>query len=143
MQAVGLENGGLTFNFPGGTGASTANPTALSENGMRAEMGLPARPSYSLPSSWKGGLGSPDSLAQSSTGDPQLDRMMAAMQNGDRTGMRAAQSDLGTSTFGQQFKQEGVASVAQAQQQDVEAKQQRQPQQQVEAEAVSAGGMRR
>ncbi len=143
MQAVGLENGGLTFNFPGGTGASTANPTALSENGMRAEMSLPARPSYSLPSSWKGGLGSPDSLAQSSTGDPQLDRMMAAMQNGDRTGMRAAQSDLGTSTFGQQFKQEGVASVAQAQQQDVEAKQQRQPQQQVEAEAVSAGGMRR
>lgn len=143
MQAVGLENGGLTFNFPGGTGASTANPTALTENGMRAEMGLPTRPSYSLPSNWKGGLGSPDSLAQSSTGDPQLDRMMTAMQTGDRTGMRAAQSDLGTSTFGQQFKQEGVASVAQAQQQDVDAKQPRQPQQQVEAEAVSAGGMRR
>lgn len=143
MQAVGLENGGLTFNFPGGTGATTANPTALSENGMRAEMGLPARPSYSLPSNWKGGLGSPDSLTQASTGDPQLDKMMTAMQTGDRAGMRAAQADLGNSNFGQQFKQEGVAAVAQAQQQDVEAKQQSQRPQQPEAEAVSAGGMRR
>lgn len=141
MQAVGLENGGLVFNFPGGTGASTANPAALSENGMRAEMGLPARPSYSLPATWSGGLGSPDSLAQASTGDPQLDKMMAAMQTGDRGGMRAAQSELSSSSFGQQFKQEGVTAVAQ--QQDVEAKQQPLRQPQVEPEAVSAGGQRR
>jgi hypothetical protein len=141
MQAVGLNNTGLTFNFPGGTGAGTANPTALSENGMRAEMGLPARPSYSLPASWKGGLGSPDSLAQTSTGDPQLDKMMAAMNAGDRDGMRAAQSDLSHSAYGQQFKQEGATAVTQ--QQEVEAKQQQLRQPQVEPEAVSATGPRR
>lgn len=141
MQAVGLANSGLTFNFPGGTGASTANPTALTENGMRAEMGLPARPSYSLPANWSGGLGSGDSLAQKSTGDAQLDKMMTAMQTGDRDGMRAAQSDLSGSSFGQQFKQEGVSAVAQ--QQDVAAKQQQMQPTQVEPEAVSAGGPRR
>lgn len=141
LQAVGLSNTGFSFNFPGGTGASTGNPTALSENGLRAEMGLPARPSYSLPSSWKGGLGSPDSLAQASTGDPQLDKMMAAVQAGDRDGLRAAQSDMSQSAFGQQFKQEGATAVTQAQ--EMAAKQQQPQQPQIEPEAVSAGGPRR
>lgn len=49
-QAVGLENDGVAFdgdNDPS-TPDSTANPIELSENGLREEMGLPLRPSYSL-----------------------------------------------------------------------------------------------
>lgn len=142
MQAVGLNNTGLSFNFPGGTGASTANPTALTENGFRAEMGLPARPSYNFAATggWNGGLGSPDSLAQSSTGDPQLDKMVAAMQTGNRDGMRAAQAELRNDTaFGQQFQQDGIKAA----QQDTEAKQPPLRQPQIEPDVASAAGPRR
>jgi hypothetical protein len=95
MQAVGLNNTGLSFNFPGGTGATTTNPTALTENGIRAEMGLPLRPSYNFPATggWNGGLGSPDALTPASTGDAILDRMINAAQSGNRTELQAAQID--------------------------------------------------
>lgn len=49
-QAVGLENSGVAFDFDGdpATPKTTANPLALTENGLRAELGLPLRLHYAL-----------------------------------------------------------------------------------------------
>ncbi|MFK3649637.1 M91 family zinc metallopeptidase [Lysobacter enzymogenes] len=49
-QAVGLETSAPAYDFDGdpSTPKTTANPDHLSENGLRAELGLPDRPSYSL-----------------------------------------------------------------------------------------------
>lgn len=49
-QAVGLETSAPAFDFDGNpaTPATTHNPIALTENGIRRELGLPDRPSYSL-----------------------------------------------------------------------------------------------
>lgn len=142
MQAVGLNNTGLSFNFPGGTGATTTNPTALTENGLRGEMGLPLRPSYNFtttgPNAWTGGLGSPDSAAPASTGDASLDRMINAAQTGDQAALRAAQADLRNSPAGQQFQQEGVAAAERA-----EPKQPTVAAPQPEPEVAAAGGQRR
>lgn len=48
-QAVGLETSGQPFDFDGdpSTPPTTHNPMHLTENGIRREMGLPDRPSYS------------------------------------------------------------------------------------------------
>lgn len=140
MQAVGLNNTGLPFNFPGGTGATTANPTALTENGLRGEMGLPLRPSYNFattgPTAWNGGLG-PDT-ATPNTGDATLDRMINAAQTGNREALNAAQTELRSSPAGQQFQQEGAAAAERA-----EPKQPTPTAPQPEPEAATAGGQRR
>ncbi len=49
-QAVGLDNTGTPYDFDRdpGTPKTTANPFALTENGLRAELGLPARLHYAL-----------------------------------------------------------------------------------------------
>lgn len=49
-QAVGLDNSGTPFDFDGDsqTPDTTANPFALTENGLRAEMGLDPRLHYAL-----------------------------------------------------------------------------------------------
>ncbi|UZW59865.1 M91 family zinc metallopeptidase [Lysobacter enzymogenes] len=49
-QAVGLETSAPAYDFDGdpATPKTTANPDHLTENGMRAELGLPDRPNYSL-----------------------------------------------------------------------------------------------
>ncbi len=49
-QAVGLDNSGTPYNFDRNpsTPDTTANPLWLSENGLRAELGLPARLHYAL-----------------------------------------------------------------------------------------------
>ncbi len=49
-QAVGLETSAQPFDFDGdpSTPATTHNPIDLTENGLRRELGLPDRPSYSL-----------------------------------------------------------------------------------------------
>ena len=49
-QAVGLETTAPAFDFDGdpSTPSTTANPDHLTENGLRAELGLPDRPSYRL-----------------------------------------------------------------------------------------------
>ncbi|MCC7248997.1 MAG: hypothetical protein IT473_10275 [Lysobacter sp.] len=142
MQAVGLNNSGLSFNFPGGTGATTTNPAALTENGLRGEMGLPLRPSYNFtttgPSAWTGGLGSPDSATPAKTGDASLDRMINAAQSGNREALNAAQTDLRNSPAGQQFQQDGAAAAERtAPKQPTAAAPQPEP------EAASAGGQRR
>jgi hypothetical protein len=142
MQAVGLNNTGLTFNFPGGTGPSTANPTALTENGLRAEMGLPLRPSYNFAPTggWNGGLG-PDT-ATPNTGDPTLDRMISAAQTGNRDQLNAAQADLRNSPAGQQFQQEGNAAVGQQNADRIEPKVQTPVAPQIEAD-TTVGAPRR
>lgn len=49
-QAVGLETSAPAYDFDGdpNTPPTRTNPVWLTENGMRAELGLPARPSYTL-----------------------------------------------------------------------------------------------
>ncbi|HEX8455957.1 MAG TPA: M91 family zinc metallopeptidase [Pyrinomonadaceae bacterium] len=49
-QAVGLENDGIPFDFDGDpkTPKTTANPHALTENGLRDELGRPRRPRYNI-----------------------------------------------------------------------------------------------
>jgi Ca2+-binding RTX toxin-like protein len=49
-QAVGLENDGIAYDFDRNpaTPPTTANPIALTENGLRAELGLPLRLHYAL-----------------------------------------------------------------------------------------------
>ncbi len=47
-QAVGLDTTAAPYDFGDGSGPITHNPTALSENGLRAEMGLELRPSYAI-----------------------------------------------------------------------------------------------
>lgn len=47
-QAVGLDTTATPYDFGDGSGPITHNPFALTENGLREEMGLPDRPSYAL-----------------------------------------------------------------------------------------------
>ena len=49
-QAVGLETSAPAYDFDGDptTPKTTANPDHLTENGIRGELGLPDRPSYTL-----------------------------------------------------------------------------------------------
>ncbi|MGO1070036.1 M91 family zinc metallopeptidase [Lysobacter sp. CA199] len=49
-QAVGLETSAPAYDFDGdpATPKTTANPDHLTENGLRGELGLPDRPSYTL-----------------------------------------------------------------------------------------------
>ena len=49
-QAVGLETSARPFDFDGdpSTPPTTGNPDHLTENGFRAELGLPDRPNYTL-----------------------------------------------------------------------------------------------
>ncbi len=138
MQAVGLNNTGLSFNFPGGTGPTTANPTPLTENGLRAEMGMPLRPSYNFAATggWNGGLGSPDSATPPKTGDASLDRMITAVQTGNREELRAAQTDARAEPFGQDFKTVGVVAANQQNAERIEPKQITQPQPQIETDTT-------
>lgn len=47
-QAVGLDSTARPFDFGDGSGPITHNPTPLTENGLRSEMGLALRPSYAI-----------------------------------------------------------------------------------------------
>lgn len=47
-QAVGLDTTAQPYDFGDGSGPITHNPTALTENGLREEMGLELRPSYAI-----------------------------------------------------------------------------------------------
>jgi hypothetical protein len=115
-QAVGLPGTPAPHNFPGGSGPSNTNP--FTENDLRTEMGLPLRPSYVLPSTWNGGLGSPTAMAPTgtggtqlaSTGDPMLDRMVAAAQSGNLQDLRTASGNL-YERDGAQFKEQGVSDL--------------------------------
>ncbi|WP_190238638.1 M91 family zinc metallopeptidase [Marilutibacter maris] len=116
LQATGLPNDGVSHNFPGGSGPSTVNP--FNENALRQEMGLPLRPNYNFPSTWNGGMGSPTAMAPTgtggtslaTTGDPLLDRMLAASENGDLQGLARASSSLYERDSGT-FKEQGVAEL--------------------------------
>lgn len=126
-QVVGLPGTPAPHNFPGGNGPSNTNP--FTENDLRTEMGLPLRPSYVLPSTWDGGLGSPTAMAPAgtggtqlaSTGDPILDRMVAAAQSGNPQDMRTASGNL-YERDGAQFKEKGVTDLASQQNDQTQAK---------------------
>lgn len=120
MQAAGVATDGLSYNFPGGSAPSIVNP--FNENTLRDEMGLPQRPAYNPPSTWGGGLGSPTAMAPggtggtsfASTGDPVLDRMLAASDSGDIHALASASGSL-YERDGGSFKEQGVADFAREQ----------------------------
>lgn len=151
-QVVGLPGTAATYPFPGGGGAATGtNP--FTENDLRQEMGLPQRPSYQFPGGWNGGMGSPTAMtpatpgdtALASTGDPVLDRMLAASQGGDPQALRQASASL-YERDGGAFKEQGAADLARRQGDPAQVTahelvppQAEPPEQQV----ASTGGMRR
>ncbi len=150
-QAVGLNNSGIAFDFDRNpaTPNTTANPAALTENGLRAEMGVPLRPNYGIPINPTGttplwaaapAAETTPTVASASSMDPHLSKMMEAMQSGDPNALRTATQSLASSPFGQEFRSQGAVAVDR---QEVEAKQQQQPQLQVDQpSAVSAGPSR-
>ena len=150
-QAVGLNNSGIAFDFDRNpaTPNTTANPAALTENGLRGEMGVPLRPNYSTPINPTGttplwaaapSTEATPTVASASSMDPHLSKMMEAMQSGDPNALRTATQSLASSPFGQEFRSQGAVAVDR---QEVEAKQQQQPQLQVDQpSAVSAGPSR-
>ncbi|MGO1072507.1 M91 family zinc metallopeptidase [Lysobacter sp. CA199] len=141
-QAVGLDNGGTAFDFDHNpaTPATKANPRALTENGLREEMGLPARPNYSAdPRAAFSAPGNPASAPVPV--DPHLDELFKAMDSGDRNAFRSASRGLADSAFGQQFHAEGAQALDRAA--PVEAQVQAQPEQPELPSAPAVGGLRR
>jgi Effector protein/RTX calcium-binding nonapeptide repeat (4 copies) len=152
-QAVGLNNSGAAFDFDRNpaTPNTTANPAALTENGLRAEMGVPLRPNYGIQINPTGttplwaaapAAEATPAVASASSMDPHLSKMMEAMQSADPNALRTATQSLANSPFGQEFRSQGAIAVDR---QEVEAKQQQLPQLQVDqpsAVAVSAGPTR-
>ena len=151
-QVVGLPGTTAPYNFPGGGGnPSGTNP--YTENDLRQELGLPQRPRYQFPPGWNGGLGSPTAMAPTgtggtsfaATGDPVLDRMLAASQSGNLQDLRLASSNL-YERDGGQFKEQGVVDLARQQNEQAQTKLQetKSPQiEQPEQQVASTGGMRR
>ncbi len=149
-QAVGLNNSGVAFDFDRNpaTPNTTANPAALTENGLRAEMGVPLRPNYGIQINPTGATplwaAAPSAeatptVASASPMDPHLSKMMEAMQSGDPNALRTATQSLANSQFGQEFRSQGTAAVDR---QEVEAKQQQLPQLQVDQPTVVPTGPR-
>lgn len=151
-QAVGLPGTPAPYAFPGGGGAATGtNP--FSEIDLRREMRFPDRPSY-RPGTPDGGLGSPTAMVPTgtggtsfpATGDPVLDRMLAASQSGNLQDLRQASSSL-YERDGGQFKEQGVVEFARQQsEQAPQAKAEAAAPPQVEPpeqQVASIGGMRR
>jgi hypothetical protein len=119
-QVVGLPGTAAAYSFPGGAAPTGTNP--FTENDLRSEMGLPQRPSYRFPAGWNGGMGSPTAMAPTTsggtqvaaTGDPILDRMLAASQSGDTQGLKQATATL-YERDGEQFKGQGAADLSRQQ----------------------------
>ena len=150
-QAVGLNNSGVAFDFDRNpaTPNTTANPAALTENGLRAEMGVPLRPNYGIPINPTGATplwaAAPSTeaaptVASASSMDPHLGKMMEAMQSGDPNALRTATQSLASSPFGQEFRSQGATAVDR--QEQVEVKQQQLPPLQVEQPAAVSTGPR-
>ncbi|QWF15371.1 M91 family zinc metallopeptidase [Lysobacter capsici] len=122
MQAVGLNNGGAAFDFDRdpATPATTANPKALSENGLREEMGLPQRPNYNV-GGWSGDMaradlptGLPAAGGTAFAGiDSRVSGLLAALDSGDPAALRAATQRVASSEIGQSFREETIRTVDQ------------------------------
>lgn len=144
-QAVGLNNGGVAFNFDNNpaTPNTTANPRALTENGMREEMGLGPRTSYSASPTALVGPGSLQPTSPGPVHDHHLHGMLRALESNDPNALRAATQQLSASPFGQEFRREGAENLDRAQQerQTVQPLQVQVPE--VEPQKADVGGMRR
>ena len=147
-QAVGLGTEGLTFDFDNdpNTKATKANPKALTENGMREEMGLDKRRKYGVDESDMVSPGTanlmPASKASPQGGivqDEAMERLLKASESSDPQSLRAGVREIGSSEFGQQFRKEGAEAAdraaAQTQQAALAESQ--------TLEAQQVGGMRR
>ena len=147
-QAVGLGTEGLTFDFDNdpNTKATKANPKALTENGMREEMGLDKRRKYGVDESDMVSPGTANLMPASKSApqdgivrDEAMERLLKASESSDRQGLQAGVREIGSSEFGQQFRKEGAEAA------DREAAQARAvlPDAAPVEEARQAGGMRR
>ena len=88
-QAVGRPNTGLPFDFDGNpaTAPTRDNPAAFTENGLRAEMGLPSRQNYTVPQS---ALTAPGTLSAGGAipHDHHLESMIRALETGGDSALR-------------------------------------------------------
>ncbi len=154
-QAVGLNNSGAAFDFDRNptTPNTTANPAALTENGLRGEMGVPLRPSYNLPPNptgtvplWSAVPSTEGGTSVAALVGKDLGNVLTAMQSGDPNALRAANQTMAEGSFGKEFSNQGVKefnnqAVVAADRQSPQTAEAKQPQiaaLQIEEPAVSA-----
>ena len=144
-QAVGLDNDGVGFDFDRNpaTPDTTANPKALTENGLREEMGLPLRPSYDI-GTWDGGMAANTAPAPGAGGttalashQARIDALLAAAGSGDPAALRAATQGVAASPLGQSFREQAAQTV------DAQQQAARMPPPEAQPEQAAAVGMGR
>lgn len=142
-QAVGLDNDGVGFDFDRNpaTPDTTANPKALTENGLREEMGLPLRPSYDI-GTWDGGMAANTAPAPGAGGttalashQARIDALLAAAGSGDPAALRAATQGVAASPLGQSFREQAAQTV------DAQQQAARMPPPEAQPEQAAAVGM--
>lgn len=117
-QAVGLENGGLPFDFDRNpsTPPTTANPRHLSENGLREEMGLPRRNDYNIDLHNQTVPGSAFSASPAPL-DKQLDQLLQSLGSGDRAATRDAMQAFTGNPIAEDFRRETTQAADRLQEQ--------------------------
>ncbi len=144
-QAVGLNNSGVAFDFDNNpaTPNTTANPRPLTENGLREEMGLGPRNSYSASATALIGPGSLQPAAGAPVHDHHLHEMIRAVEANDPNALRAATQQLSTSPFGQEFRREGAEALDRQQLERQPIQPPQIPVPEIEPLKADVGGMRR
>ena len=139
-QAVGKPNAGVPFDFDNdpATAPTRDNPAAFTENGLRAEMGLPLRQNYTV---------SADALVAPGTAnavggmvqDPHLESMMRAVESGNQAGLNDAIRQMrAQDPMAADFAREGAQEAARLQQGTAPP-----PTPEIEPQAVTGPAMRR
>jgi Ca2+-binding RTX toxin-like protein len=118
-QVVGLPSStSVPYDFDRNpaTPPTTSNPAELTENGMRDEMGLPQRPKYNVPNPFAMNGTPPDSsyAMNGFSMDPDVARMLTALQSGDPQALKSAVSANYDSAAGA-FMERGRIESAQQQ----------------------------
>lgn len=143
-QAVGRPNTGVAFDFDNNpaTAPTRDNPAAFTENGLRAEMGLPLRQNYTVSPSALIAPGTLNSGGAQPAHDHHLESMIRAMESGDPSALRnSVQQMRQQDPAAAQFSREGAQQLAE--QQLREQPQQAPPAQQIELTTVPGSAMRR
>lgn len=157
-QASGLGNTGLKYDFDNhpSTPATRDYPEALTENGLRDEMGLRRRDQYRGGRTDAVGEGAAARATLEDTGDAHVHAMVRAMEAKDPQAMRQALQALAGSPDGAAFRAQGAQAFEQQAQRQGAATQAATPYQDappaqadparnapVQSEPAPAGGMRR
>jgi hypothetical protein len=141
-QAVGLSNTGLKYDFDNNpaTRPTRGYPEALTENGMREEMGLNRRNQYSGGQTDVVGAGAAARTAPGG-GDPHVHAMLKAMDANDPQALREAVRNLAGSPDGATFRVQGAQEFEQQTQRQGADQRAASPQPE-QTDPVQTGGMR-